>query len=544
MSGNSSREDKILRGHTDGVTSVSFSPDGSRIVSGSDDCSVQVWDATSGNLVLTISEGKNKVKSVCFSVDGKKILSGTAFDDEMDIMYVCDATSGNLLSNISDDEGLFGVNSLSWYENYIVCAQSNCLVTYIWDDSTNTATSKGYRESNADGEYSMNSVCFSKDGSRIATASNDNTVRVYDNGRLGQQHDGRVGEMDDVEHERVIRTDHVALAVSFSPDGSRIVTGSDDNVVRVRNAVDNSTGNVLLTLNGHTKTVTSVSFSPDGSKIASGSEDNTVCVWDVVSGVCELRLAGHTEPVTSVSFSPDGSKIASGSKDNTVRVWDIRTSDERSKPYQDTDLDDGWSSVNNDSDYWSSDLDVVEDYLQQAGRQLQQAGHQRHDRKRDISHSNHHTPVSDGLLHLRGEFGRVIRVLTVEEQEAKERQETRGIRAIRNRAIRKRAKRNAERKKQRRKERIRKNKFMKKWNGLVRDIESWKHAWGNKTRTIAAVLQNFHFYASSLEKLKAESDTRGYHIDISLYNKLLSWCKEYISDMAARNNGQNVPLRL
>ena len=528
--GGSSREDKILTGHADMVTSVSFSPDGSHIVSGSDDCSVRVWNTTSGNLVLSMCEGQNKVKSVCFSVDGKKILSGTAFDNEIDLMYVWDATSGVLLSKISDDEDLFGVNSLSWYNKYIVCAQSNCLVTYIWDDSTNTATSVGYRESNADGDYSMNSVCFSKDGSRIATASNDNTVRVYNS--LERQLDGRVGVMDDEEFERVIRTDHVVLAVSFSPDGSRIVTGSDDNVVRVRNARDLSNGDVLFTLNGHTKTVTSVSFSPDGSKIASGSEDNTVCVWDVASGVCELRLAGHTEPVTSVSFSPDGSKIASGSKDNTVRVWDIRASDERSKPYEDTDLEDGWSSVTSDSGGWSTDLDVVDDYLQRSGH--------RNERKRD---QDTHSPVSDGLpSFFRRDFGRVIRVQTEEEQEAEDRRIIRGIRAIRRHS-----KRNAERRKRmkrKRKERIRKNKFKKKWKGLVKDIRSWKHAWGNKTRTIAAVLQSFNFYASSLQKLKAESDAWGYHINLSLYNELLSWCNEHISDMAAGNNGQNVSLRL
>src|SRR5689334_22972171 len=69
--------------------------------------------------------------------------------------------------------------------------------------------------------------------------------------------------------------------------------------------------------------VYSVSFSPDGLTIVSGSDDNTVRIWDVASGTEIKQLTGHTSFVTSVSFSPDGSTIASGSWDNTVRIWDV-----------------------------------------------------------------------------------------------------------------------------------------------------------------------------------------------------------------------------
>ena len=76
-------------------------------------------------------------------------------------------------------------------------------------------------------------------------------------------------------------------------------------------------------LEGHTSGVSSVSFSPDGSRIVSGSDDKSVRVWDASSGECVLGpLEGHTSGVTSVSFSPDGSRIVSGSEDKSVRVWD------------------------------------------------------------------------------------------------------------------------------------------------------------------------------------------------------------------------------
>jgi WD40 repeat protein len=79
-------------------------------------------------------------------------------------------------------------------------------------------------------------------------------------------------------------------------------------------------------LRGHTESVTSVSFSPDGTRIVSGSADTTIWLWDAATGqpVGE-PLRGHTRWVNSVSFSPDGTRIVSGSRDKTVRLWDVVT---------------------------------------------------------------------------------------------------------------------------------------------------------------------------------------------------------------------------
>jgi hypothetical protein len=111
-------------------------------------------------------------------------------------------------------------------------------------------------------------------------------------------------------------------AVAFSPDGSRIASGSGDSTVRVWDA---RTGQGLLTLKGHTEFVTVVAFSPDGSRIASGGHDKTLKVWDARTGQDLLTLKGHTDHVHAVAFSPDGSRIASGSRDDTVKVWDAPT---------------------------------------------------------------------------------------------------------------------------------------------------------------------------------------------------------------------------
>ncbi len=109
---------------------------------------------------------------------------------------------------------------------------------------------------------------------------------------------------------------------SFSPDGTRIVTGSRDRTAKVWDA---RTGTALLELKGHMGAVGSASFSPDGTRIVTGSDDGTAKVWDARTGSALLELEGHTGAVTSVSFSPDGSRIVTGSRDRTAKVWDART---------------------------------------------------------------------------------------------------------------------------------------------------------------------------------------------------------------------------
>ena len=89
---------------------------------------------------------------------------------------------------------------------------------------------------------------------------------------------------------------------------------------------------LLMNLLGHSRYVWSVSFSPDGSRIVSGSVDKTVRVWDAVTGEVINTLTGHSDRVWSVSFSPDGSRIVSGSYDNTVRVWDAVTGEAINTP--------------------------------------------------------------------------------------------------------------------------------------------------------------------------------------------------------------------
>jgi Tol biopolymer transport system component len=156
-------------------------------------------------------------------------------------------------------------------------------------------------------------MSFSSDGGRLASASDDQMVRVWDIA-TGQQLLTLKGHKDRV------------CGVSFSPDGERLASASFDQTVRVW---DTATGKELLILKGHTDEVHGVSFSPDGQRLASASHDETVRVWDAVTGQELLTLKGHTSILNcGLSFSPNGQRLASASMDGTVRVWEAGTGKE------------------------------------------------------------------------------------------------------------------------------------------------------------------------------------------------------------------------
>ncbi len=127
-----------------------------------------------------------------------------------------------------------------------------------------------------------------------------------------------------VHSDPYLPNSNIINSVTFSPDGSRIVTGSDDCTLKVWNV---ATGDLCLgPLTGHTDEVWSVAFSHDGTStcIASGSKDRTIRIWDASTGESRRGpLIGHISAVFCVAFSADGHYLASGAGDETIRLWDV-----------------------------------------------------------------------------------------------------------------------------------------------------------------------------------------------------------------------------
>jgi len=106
--------------------------------------------------------------------------------------------------------------------------------------------------------------------------------------------------------------------VSFSPDGKTIASCGEDSTIKLWNV---ESGQIVHTLQGHTRNVWDVKFSPDGNNLASGSFDKTVRIWNVRDGKQLHILTDHTEAVVALAFSTDGQKLVSTSDDRTIKVW-------------------------------------------------------------------------------------------------------------------------------------------------------------------------------------------------------------------------------
>ena len=332
---------RTLEGHSAWVRSVVFSHDSRQLASASDDRTVKVWDAATGECLRTLEGHSAWVRSVVFSHDSRQLASASG--DRT--VKVWDAVMGECLRTLEGHSAWVRSVVFSHDSRQLASASGDRTVK-VWD----AATGECLRTLEGHSAWVW-SVVFSHDSRQLASASDDRTVKVWD-AAMGEclrtleghsawvwsvvfSHDSR--QLASASGDRTVKVwdavtgeclrtleGHSAWvwSVVFSHDSRQLVSASDDRTVKVWDAV---TGECLRTLEGHSALVSSVVFSHDSRQLASASGDRTVKVWDAATGECLRTLEGHSASVRSVVFSHDSRQLASASGDRTVKVWDAAT---------------------------------------------------------------------------------------------------------------------------------------------------------------------------------------------------------------------------
>jgi WD40 repeat protein len=300
------------------IKDAQFSPDGRRLVTAAETVAetpsgyggeTQIWDASTGEPIGRSIAGLFITHYARFSPDGTKLVTSS----EDGTVRVWDIESGEQrleLQHFGQVEFRRGTVEFrrvavefSPNGKLIVTASSDTNVQ-IWDAATGRPLGKPLKHA-----AEVFWLAFDRAGERLATASNDKTARIWS---------VRTGQMltPPLIHADVLHAEH---SLTFSPDGSRLATAAGSSA----QVWDAASGRAVTTPLRHGGLVQTVQFSPDGRKLLSASEDGTARLWDPETGHPVSEPMRHGAQVTSAEFSPDGSRVVTFSSDKGIRIWEV-----------------------------------------------------------------------------------------------------------------------------------------------------------------------------------------------------------------------------
>jgi WD40 repeat protein len=283
-----------LVGHTGKVGSVAWSHDGSKILSGSHDKTIKIWDGITGQLLNTFEGPSGKVYSVSWNHDSSKILSGSGDGT----IRVWDVTTCELLQTMKN--GCSPINSVSWnYDCSKIVSASDDGRLRTWDGATGKVL-KRFLSLHSD---IVSCVSWNHDGSKLLSGSADTTINLWDvlTGELLKTLMG---------HSKAV------TSASWNHDSSRIVSGSVDTKIKIW---DGLTGDLINSIEGHCHPVIPVMWNRDGSKILSGSWDGRIKIRHASTGELDSTVAETTND--SLAWNREEDRIISGSQFGQIRVW-------------------------------------------------------------------------------------------------------------------------------------------------------------------------------------------------------------------------------
>jgi WD40 repeat protein len=299
---------RTYKGHTDSVWSVAVTPDGNKIISGSQDGTIKIWNLNSGNLEHTIEAHNDSVKTVC--TDGLRIISGSR-DKTIKIWNL---KTGEIVRTLSGH--LKAVNAIVLTRNSSkIISGSDDKTLKIWELRTGELlhTFVG----NCSPVQTVTTV-FAKNKEWIVYSPYNHILRVW-NLETGEE-EFTLGESDKVWSEKV-------LSIAATRDEQHVVTTSQNGTIIVWKV---GTWKKECTFKGHSESIHTVAVTPDGKYIISGSSFyGTIKIWRLDTLQNEATFIGHTASVLAVTVTPDGQKIisASGNSLNSseylLKVWHL-----------------------------------------------------------------------------------------------------------------------------------------------------------------------------------------------------------------------------
>ncbi len=327
-----------IRGHTEPITGVDFSPDGKHLASASFDFTVRLWDLSQSQEPRAL-KAKDTVRSVAFGSDGS-YLASAGLDQAVTIW---DVAAGRPIRTLAGHTALIASVAIS-PDGHRAAAAGDDRSVRIWDVATGAPIHALEGHTDA-----VRRLAFSPDGKILASASNDRTIRLWDvpSGReirvlRGHIHavtaaafsrDGKTlvsGAADgfvifwEIPSGRQIRAKKAhppngIQAIALSPDGHWLATTGSEISIKIWDVAGDEP---LHELKGHSLLINQLAFTADSRRLVSAASDRTIRIWDPAFGHEILVLRGHSRDVWDVAISPDGTRIASAGGDATVRLWE------------------------------------------------------------------------------------------------------------------------------------------------------------------------------------------------------------------------------